>query len=49
MELFLPNDRVSRICLGAIILTIMTIRGFQGAFSEHDHFGLAAGSCTGTS
>ncbi|URQ73568.1 cytochrome c oxidase subunit 3 [SAR86 cluster bacterium] len=32
------------VCLGAIILTIMTIRGFQGAFSEHDHFGLAAGS-----
>ena len=32
------------VCLGAIILTIMTIRGFGGAFSEHDHFGLAAGS-----
>ena len=32
------------VCLGAIILTIMTIRGFRGAFSEHDHFGLAAGS-----
>ena len=32
------------VCLGAIILTIMTIRGFNGAFSEHDHFGLAAGS-----
>ena len=32
------------VCLGAIILTIMTIRGFAGAFSEHDHFGLAAGS-----
>ena len=26
------------VCLGAIILTIMTIRGFGGAFSEHDHF-----------
>ena len=32
------------VCLGAIILTIMTIRGFRGAFSEHEHFGLAAGS-----
>ena len=32
------------VCLGAIILTIMTIRAFNGAFSEHDHFGLAAGS-----
>ena len=32
------------VCLGAIILTIMTIRGFGGAFSDHDHFGLAAGS-----
>jgi cytochrome c oxidase subunit 3 len=32
------------VCLGAIILTIMTIRGFRGAFSKEDHFGLAAGS-----
>ena len=32
------------VCLGAIILTIMTIRGFGGAFSEHDHCGFAAGS-----
>ena len=32
------------VCLGAIILTIMTIRGFRGAFTKDDHFGLAAGS-----
>jgi cytochrome c oxidase subunit 3 len=32
------------VCMGAIILTIMTIRGFRGAFTKDDHFGLAAGS-----
>jgi len=32
------------VCLGAIILTIMLIRGLRGHFSHDDQFGFEAGS-----